>query len=90
MPDRPAYRSAKKPLPCKCHLCKRGRQIERIAKSRRLKDLRRLIGDLHEALGHAELDLEVDEAILAGTWPSAREYANAIIAKLDAQEPSRA
>jgi hypothetical protein len=47
--------------------------------------MRALILELEETLDHCEMDYQADEAVLAGTWPSAREQLLAALAKCPAE-----
>lgn len=71
---------------CECKLCSDHRRVQRIKKRGNVDKMRTLIDELEERLFMSEFELEVDEAILAGTWPSAKEYALGILEKCAKRE----
>jgi hypothetical protein len=72
--------------PCQCRLCEDHRRILAVLVRNEPAELRAEIRDLEERLANAEFELEVDEAILDGSWPSAREYAEKIFRKVAMRE----
>jgi hypothetical protein len=71
------------PRICECFTCKRNdafrQHIERVP----LGD-QPFWNDIYDQLGNVELDHQVDEAILSGQWPTAREQLTSALAKCDA------
>lgn len=69
---------------CECTICQNGRRIQTIANQLPEHDRKWLLDfyDAHLAMG---LDLEVDEAILNGSWPSALEQLESALAKARTQ-----
>jgi hypothetical protein len=58
---------------CDCYLCKRHARIHAVLKGRNRRKMRELIVELANNLCASELDNDVHEAIMDGSWPSARE-----------------
>lgn len=73
-------------MKCKCDVCRRNLRVRRVCEHGDVDEMRRLIGELQESLAHTELDYQVDEAILAGTWPSARMHLTSGLARCAAHE----
>ena len=68
---------------CDCKYCIENKDIARMVREKDTDSLISKVIELRERLEYAELDLNVDEAVLAGKWPSAveqleRALANAI------------
>ncbi len=62
-------------MSCACRLCEHHRRIQSVKETGSIEELRELIDELENDLAGTASDLEVDEAILSGTWPSSRDYA---------------
>ena len=59
---------------CGCKLCKQHKSWERLLKKYPFTPKeRKFLDDLYTELNGVSLNYEVDEAILDGSWPSARE-----------------
>ena len=67
---------------CTCELCELSRRIDAVKASGTREELVALVDELADRCGHAELELEIDEAILAGHWPGAEDYARRILARV--------
>ncbi len=62
---------------CTCDLCKRHRKWEKFLKkhsSRLTKNETKFLDELYMDLLGTELNYDVDEAILDGSWPSSIDY----------------
>lgn len=73
-------------MTCLCKLCAYYRQVLLVRNYGNAAAKQHLIDELYENLDYAEFELEVWEAIGAGKWPSARQYAEVIIKRCDAIE----
>lgn len=58
---------------CVCQLCERHRRVETVLRGKDIKAMIHLIRELESRLDHTEADLNYDEAVLDGSWPSAPE-----------------
>ena len=56
---------------CECDICKRHQRIKDIVASRDPDKLIAMVNELADALASTEMDLNYDECILDGSWPSA-------------------
>ena len=71
---------------CDCKVCARHREYKLHIKLLENADLDASIEffeKIYEDLNHAEMDRAVHKSILDGTWPSAREFADQIIERLE-------
>ena len=71
---------------CNCKWCERNRRWNEMAVSESQTVRDDLIHELREELGNVEEDLNWHKAILDGSWPTAREYAEKIIAAVEKRE----
>ena len=69
-------------MTCNCNLCQLSRRIDETKAGGSREDLVKLVDELAERIGNAEFELDVDEAILAGEWPSSEDYALRILEKI--------
>lgn len=59
---------------CDCDLCKRQRKFQKVMRSYKFKEEdRKFIEKIYEDLNMTEFDNDVNEAVLDGSWPSAKE-----------------
>jgi translation elongation factor EF-G len=70
------------PMNCNCPSCQDDRKWDDIVERGDVEELKQLVQELRERLCNAESELDIDEAILAGEWPSSKQYAEAILARL--------
>lgn len=72
---------------CDCRVCNRHREYElhiKILESAEISESTiEFFEKIYEDLNYVEFDNNVNEAILDGTWPSARQYAEQIIERLE-------
>lgn len=73
-------------MTCDCKVCERHREFEghiKLLKEAGLDSSVEFFENLYEDLNYVEMDNNVNQAILDGTWPSARQYAEQIIERLE-------
>ena len=71
---------------CECEFCTYGKHVRHVKETGTIEELRALVDELYELYTMTDFDLDVWEAIGAGTWPSARQQALGILEKADAYE----
>jgi hypothetical protein len=73
-------------MPCECRTCKQHQRIQAVADGGDVAAMREIIRELEDTLASVELDYQVDQAILHGTWPGAREMLMAALDKCPADD----
>jgi hypothetical protein len=75
---------------CNCELCATGKRIDETCKRGDVGELTALVRELWERCGDLGFDLDYHKAIQDGSWPFARECAQAIIRRVDEREKAEA
>lgn len=60
---------------CRCEFCERHQRFLKVAAGRSLRRMRKAIEELEHLLINTELDRDVLQAKLDGTWPQVRREA---------------
>ena len=60
-------------MSCNCRICIEYREIDEMIESRNIDLFIEKVKDLESRLSHAELDRDVNDAVLKGDWPSSIE-----------------
>ena len=72
---------------CDCKLCKRSRKFDAIMNRYKFRPAdKKFLDSMYESLCMVETDYEVDEAILAGQWPEAKEILTRALSKIKSKE----
>lgn len=75
---------------CDCIICRRNKWLAEVLGKGDVEELKDAIEKLVVMLEHAELDNEVHDAIMSGTWPSAvRQLSHALRRAIEYEEENK-
>ena len=71
---------------CDCRICTEHKATQAVIESRDVDELIKVVQDLESDKAHLELDLAVKEAVMDGSWPSAKRQLTQALSNIEKTE----